>query len=283
MNDTHGSAARHRLLLAATACVALGTAILLRSGTAINTRLFMNEGFAHVDSVQLERTLAIIAIACVPALFIPRVRAIAAAAVFVLAALLGWASADQGGYPYSAWALPAHAMRIGAPLALLLALYASTTQVPARGTTASWLMRHLVALAAATVFLVHGIEALGAHPWFVDLTIASVRRVLDARWSQSVVERLLLVVGLLDITAAVAVLTVRSRIAIYWMGCWGIFTAVLRVVAYGTGALGETIVRFPHGLLPLVLLPTFAHRLQQGVPLHRHEMTEGARDHADVP
>jgi len=277
------STAQQRLLLAATACVAVGTAVLLRTGTAINARLFMNEGFAHVDAVQLERTLAVIAIGCVPALFIPRARVVAAAAVLVLAALLGWASADQGGYPYSAWALPAHAMRIGAPLALLLALYASHTAVLARGTAASWLMTHLVMLAAATVFLVHGIEALRAHPWFVDLTIASARRVLDARWSQSDVERLLLIVGLLDITAAVALLTVRSRVAIYWMGFWGIFTALLRVIAYGSGALGETIVRLPHGLLPLVLLPALALQLPQRVLQHRDEMAHGARDHADVP
>ncbi len=233
--------------------------MLLRTGTAINSRLFMNEGFAHVDAVQLERTLALIALGCVPLLLLPRVRIVAAAVVLVLAATLGWASADQGGYPYSAWALPAHAMRIGAPLALLLSFVAATAPLKERGAFFSWLIVHVIMFAAATVFLVHGLEALRAHPWFVDLTIASARRVLDARWSQSLVEQMLLIVGMLDIVAAAAVLTVRSRVAVCWMGFWGMFTAVLRVIAYGNGALGETIVRLPHGLLPLVLLPAISH------------------------
>lgn len=248
--------AQQRLLAAATSFVALGTAMLLRSGTALGSRLFMNEELAHGQSRGVEITLAWLLVACIPAAWFVRTRAIAASVVLVVVTALAWATQDQGGYPYSAWAMPAQAMRMAAPLALLLI---SLGWGKARGSLpqesfALWIVR----LATVTVFAVHGTEALRAHPFFVDLTITSVRELLDIRITQSATERLLAVVGVIDIAAALALLLTRSRAVVLWMAQWGLFTALLRIAAYGPGTMGEVIVRMPHALLPLVLLPLAA-------------------------
>ncbi len=244
---------QQRLLLAATSCVALGSAMLLRSGTAIGSRLFMNEELAHAQSRSVELTLAWLLVASVPALWFARARVVAAALILVPVGVLAWASQDQGGYPFSAWAMPAHAMRIAAPLSLLLVSFGSrdSDSTRAREANAWWIVR----LATAIVFVVHGTEAIRAHPWFVDLTITSARELLDIRWTQATVERLLTIVGAVDIAAAIALLFTRSRAVVFWMAFWGLFTALLRVIAYGPGALGEVVVRLPHALLPLTLLP----------------------------
>jgi hypothetical protein len=244
---------QQRLLLAATSCVALGSAMLLRSGTAIGSRLFMNEELAHAQSRSVELGFAWLLVACIPAVWFVRTRVASSSVILLLVTVLAWASQDQGGYPFSAWAVPAQALRIAAPLALLLVSlrFDSTNNTHTRESSAWWIVR----LATVIVFVVHGAEALRAHPWFVDLTITSARVVLYVRWTQSTVERLLTIVGTVDIAAASLLLITRSRAVVLWMTFWGLFTAVLRVLAYGPGAMGEVIVRLPHALLPLVLLP----------------------------
>lgn len=254
--------AQQRLLAGATSFVALGTAMLLRSGTALGSRLFMNEELAHEQSRSVEITLAWLLLACIPAVWFTRTRAIAASVVLLLVTVLAWATQDQGGYPYSAWAIPAQAMRIAAPLALLVISFRSA--MPNRTPTLESIGLWIVRLATVTVFAVHGTEALRAHPWFVDLTITSIRELLDIRWTQSTAERLLTVVGLIDIAAALALLFTRSRAVILWMAQWGLFTALLRVIAYGPGTLGEVIVRLPHALLPLVLWPLASRGASSG-------------------
>lgn len=236
-----------RLLAAATAAMGIGMAMLFRTGTAVGSRLFMNEEVAHATSRRIEQGLAILAVLAVLAL-LPRVtRAAGAAVLFVLATLLAWASMDQGGVPFSEWALPAHAMRMAAPLALLWLCVGSRTAARERS------VRWLIQVAVVVVFVVHGVEAVRAHPWFIDLTIAGLRSTLDMAVTQRTVEQLLLFVGLLDLAAAAALL-LGVRAAAWYMAIWGTFTALLRVLAYGDGALAETVVRLPHGLLPLLFL-----------------------------
>jgi hypothetical protein len=236
-----------RVLGAATATLGLGMAMLYRTGTAVGSRLFMNEELTHPASVRVEQILAIVCLVAVLALRLRATRAIGAAVLFVLATLLAWASMDQGGVPFSEWAMPAHAMRITAPLALLW--WCAGPRTPARDHAVHWIVR----LAIMTVFAVHGLEALRAHPWFVDLTISGVRGTLGRSLSQHTAEQWLLLVGVLDLAAVVGLL-LGVRAAAWYMALWGTFTAVLRLLAYGHGALAETIVRLPHGLLPLLFV-----------------------------
>lgn len=244
-----------RVLAAATAVMGLGMALLFRTGTAVGSRLFMNEEFAHATSVRMEHGLALLSLVAVTALLPRASRAAGAAVLFVLATLLAWATMDQGGVPFSEWALPAHAMRIAAPLALFW-LYAGP-RTRAREQSVRW----LVLLSIVTVFVVHGIEAIRSHPWFVDLTISGAQRTLGVAMSQRLTERLLLVVGLLDLAAAAGLL-LGARAAAWYMVLWGTFTALLRVLAYGGGAAAEAVVRLPHGLLPLLFI---------GMPLTMHD------------
>jgi hypothetical protein len=236
-----------RVLAAATATLGVGMAMLYRTGTAVGSRLFMNEQLTHPASVRVEQALALVCLVAVLALASRATRAIGAAVLFLLATLLAWASMDQGGVPFSEWALPAHAMRIMAPLALLW--WCAGPHTPARARA----VHGIVGLAIMTVFTVHGLEALRAHPWFVDLTISGVRGTLGRSLSQHDAERLLLLVGALDLAAVIGLLR-GVRAAAWYMALWGTFTAVLRVLAYGHGALAETIVRLPHGLLPLLFV-----------------------------
>jgi len=236
-----------RLLLAATATMGLGMAMLFRTGTAVGSRLFMNDELAHATSVRIEKGLALVTLCAVLALAPRLTRPVGAAVLCVLATLLAWASMNQGGVPFSEWAVPAQAMRITAPLALFWLLADPHTE--AREQAVRWLVR----AAVVTVFVVHGVEAVRAHPWFVDLTITAVARTLGQSLSQAATEQLLLLVGLLDLAAAAALL-LGVRLAAWYMAAWGTFTAVLRVLAYGSGALGELIVRLPHALLPLLFV-----------------------------
>jgi hypothetical protein len=242
-----------RVLAAATATMGIGMAMLYRTGTAVGARLFMNEEVAHGTSVRIEHGLAILSLVGVLALLSHRTRIGGAAVLFVLATLLAWATMDQGGVPFSEWALPAHAMRVAAPLALLW--WGAGAHTAARERAVRWLVK----AAIATVFVVHGVEAVRAHPWFIDLTIAGLRATLDLAVTQHTVERLLLVVGLLDLAAAAALL-LGIRAAAWYMAIWGTFTAVLRVLAYGEGAVPEMVVRLPHGLLPLLFVGASAAR-----------------------
>lgn len=253
----NGTTAPVRLcLLAACAGLGFGTALLLWQSSAVGSLLFMNHGLSHAASSAVERSLAGVLAAATLALAFAPTR-IAGASVLLAGALaLSWASFDQGGYPFSRYVFAAHAMRIAAPAALLLAILPF-------GSRETWrlpLLKGLLIAATATTFSVHGYEALAKHPWFIDLTIGGVRNVLGLRLSQARTETLLVVVGVVDFAAAAAFVVFRSRAVAGWMMFWGLFTAALRVVSYGNGAWAEFIVRLPHGFLPLALIPLWRSR-----------------------
>ncbi len=233
------------LLLAATAAVGVGTAGILSQSSALGALFFMNHGVEHTTSLVIERTLAGLLLAATVALAWPKARPVASAILFLGAATLAFASYDQGGYPYSRFAMAAHAMRVAAPLALLLAC------VSLGGRAA---LNTLLVAATVTVFALHGYEALRAHPWFIDMTIGFFNRVGSWRVSEAAARSILLAVGVIDIVAAAALLVFRSRWVAYWLALWGLFTAALRVVNYGSGAWAETLVRLPHCLLPLAIV-----------------------------
>lgn len=248
-----------QLLLVATAGMGIGMVLLMRIGTAIGSRLFMDEQLVHPQAVAVERGLATLGAVAVVSLLVPRLRMIASAVLLLLAATLAWATMDQGGSPFSDWAFVSHAMRMGAPLALLLS-------VAAKWEGADSLPRAAVAVlygSTALVFVMHGVEALRAHPFFVDLTITAAREVMGLSLTQSTVQRMLFVVGVVDIAVAVALLRRQSRAVAAWMALWGGGTALLRMLAYGSGALGETLVRTPHAVLPLVILVAATRTLQR--------------------
>ncbi|MBM3843439.1 MAG: hypothetical protein FJ397_09305 [Verrucomicrobia bacterium] len=243
-------------LLGATVAVAIGMALLAWKTTAIGSLLFMNHGVVHPTAVLVERVLAGVLVLAAGALFVRRLCVAAAGLLFVVALLLAWANVDQGGYPFSRFAHVAHAMRIAAPLALIVALLPWAGW---EGVRKRMLLTVLVGSTAAT-FVVHGYEALVAHPWFVDLTIGAFTSTGLGRISQAAAERILVVVGVVDVAVALLLIVWRHPAVAGWMAFWGFFTAALRPLNYGWGAMGEFIVRLPHCLLPLALLLLFRKR-----------------------
>ncbi len=248
MNET--GASLRLCLLVACAGLGVGTAMLMWQSSAVGSLLFMNHGLSHGSSSTVERALAGVILAATLALAFAPTRVAGAAVLLAGALALTWASFDQGGYPFSRYVFAAHAMRIAAPAALLLA----SLPFGSRETWRMPLLKGLLIAATVTTFSIHGYEALQKHPWFIDLTIGGVRNVLGLRLSQAQTETLLVVVGVVDFAAAAALVVFRSRAVAGWMVFWGLFTAALRVVCYGNGAWAEFIVRLPHGLLPLALV-----------------------------
>jgi hypothetical protein len=247
MNET--GASLRLCLLVACAGLGAGTAMLMWQSSAVGSLLFMNHGLSHGTASAVERGVALVILAATLALAFRPARLVGAAVLLAGALAFTRASFDQGGYPFSRYVFAAHAMRLAAPLSLLLAILPF-------GAREAWRMRLLKGLliaATVTTFSIHGYEALQKHPWFIDLTIGGVRNVLGLRLSQAQTEALLMVVAAVDFAAAAALVAFRSRAVAGWMVFWGLFTAALRVVSYGNGAWAEFIVRLPHGLLPLAL------------------------------
>jgi hypothetical protein len=242
--------AARRLLVAAAAFLGVGMALLAWKTTAIGAMLFMNHEIAHGRTVAIERVLGWIFLGATVLLFWAPARVAGAAVLLVSAVVLAWANVDQGGYPFSRFAYGAHAMRIAAPLALLLAFLPWGALEPARRR----LVLGVLIAASAMTFVVHGIEAWAGHPWFTDMTLGTFQTVGDWRVSQASAENLLRVVGVVDVAAAIVLIVFRAPWVAGWMAGWGLFTAFLRPLNYGAGAWSEFIVRLPHFILPLVLI-----------------------------
>jgi hypothetical protein len=223
--------------------------------SAIGTMLFMNYSVAHNTAGQIEQMNAFLLMLAVLLIFFEKTRVYGAGFIFIYMVVLIYATIDQGGHPFSDYTFAAYAMRLATPLAVILIFskYLNTHYEEVSQNLALWLMM----LATCTTFFMHGLEAIWAHPWFVDMTIGMASNLTGWRMSQSLAEQMLIIVGVLDIVSAVALIIFRSKIAALWMCFWGFFTCVLRLVNFGTGALPDAIVRFPHALLPLILYYSF--------------------------
>lgn len=245
------------LLLAAVVSVGIGSAwISWLMDTAIGTLLFMNYGVSQGTSGLIMKCLSLLLGLATFSLFFKRTRIFGALIIFIYLVLLLYAVTDQGGYPYSEYAFAAYALRFAAPLAFLLVFYRSINQ-PEKNKQNMHLVVWIMILASSTTFFIHGLEALWAHPWFVDMTLTMAQNLSGWALSQSQAERILILVGVLDITSAIGLLIFRSKIAALWMFLWGFFTCLLRLVNFGYGAIPDVVIRFPHGLLPLILYLTF--------------------------
>lgn len=141
----------------------------------------------------------------------------------------------------------AWAIRLGAPMALTLALWPGGRVSEGR---IAWLAR----VACATTFAAHGVEALRHHPKFIDLILGAALRVsqdIPQLWA----ERMLDVIGVVDVLVAALMLTgKRWRWLAGWMALWGAITALSRVVLWGVGGVDLALVRANHAALPLALL-----------------------------
>src|SRR5690606_17269404 len=98
-----------------------------------------------------------------------------------------------GGEPYVEWSVWSAGLRYMTPLALLplLGLLGPLPPTRVRVLLATWILR----VGLAVVFAIHGLQALGKHPWFIDLLIGSSRSLLGFRLTESNAVTLLIVIG----------------------------------------------------------------------------------------
>jgi hypothetical protein len=220
-------------------------------GTSINAWLFLSAGLAHGEARLVERAAAtLLLLLAIGAALRPRASLLLPIAVYLLLeAVAGW---NQRGYPFSEWAPPAHAARFGLPLALLLVSAAARSgrspgfAAPAAG----WILR----LALASVFVIHGLEALRLHPWFVDLILSSGVNLAGLRLHESTAGHALHMIGVVDLVVALLLLIRPVPAILVWAAFWGAVTAWARVTAGGWGAYPDVLLRSGHVLGPVALL-----------------------------
>jgi len=114
---------------------------------------------------------------------------------------------------------------------------------------------NLMRWAVAITFAAHGIEAWLHYPAFIDLVIGTAWNLFGAGLPQAGVERLLTIIGVLDVVIAVICVTTRVRGVLWWMAIWGGVTAFSRITAYGFDASWHmTLVRMPHVGVPVAVV-----------------------------
>jgi hypothetical protein len=249
------------LLGLAVLATAIGTAATTfrGDGTALNAYLFMDLGVPHVTAGRLERgTVALMLATTFGALVFFRWPWFLPAAGYVLAeAVARW---HMQGQAYSTWAPLTHSARYAAPV--VLALWLVATRLPA-GPAARWRLAGawLLRGSLAAVFVTHGLEALQAHPDFVDLILSSALNLGGGRLTESAARTVLEGIGVADFAVAGTLLLRPHPAVLAWAAFWAALTAFSRVTANGWGAYPDVLLRATYFLGPLALW-----RLQRSSP-----------------
>ncbi len=161
-----------------------------------------------------------------------------------------------------------YSTQVFAPIALLWSLSANNAE-----DLSSRLIIGLK-IAIALTFLGHGLYAMGVFPVpgnFVYM-LSSVFGIGD-----STAKTILLVAGFLDIFAIVGLFLPRlKRISLIYCIIWGLATSMARIITGFTPMdpmgsmsqwLHETVMRLPHGLLPLALFLALGYTLNKSKKL----------------
>lgn len=168
-----------------------------------------------------------------------------------------WCIADalahtaRGGV-YSELTIGEVAVRFACPIALMLLIGFPCKCKRTNGisTTARWILT----LALSTTFIVHGYKAIQLHGQFCDLILLSAQRIFEMDLEQSSVESVLVVIGWIDILAAIALIFTRYKIIAVYMLLWGLITSASRLTALGSAAWPETVIRCANWGAVLVLV-----------------------------
>jgi hypothetical protein len=154
---------------------------------------------------------------------------------FLIAAL----SQTFGGLePFGYLAVGAHAIRYGVALAIVMPEHAF----------------RILRVGTSLTFAVHGLEAIGLHPQFVEY-ILHTAGLVGLPLSEIATRYVLQMIGVVDLVVAGSLLLPRPRpITAGYMAIWGTITAFARTVYAGPAGLPETLIRASHAGGPLALL-----------------------------
>ncbi|TPV93219.1 MAG: hypothetical protein B7733_21895 [Myxococcales bacterium FL481] len=217
-------------------------------GTSLTTTMFMTWEWHEPTSYAIEQGLAWLGLGAGLVVATRGTKGLAVAMTGLLCAssLATW---YQGGKPFPALTLPAHATRLALPLAVAFAFDPSV-----RGTRRVQHLEWILRISAALTFTAHGLEALRLHPRFVDLLIVASDRLVGIRLPQSGAEMTLRIIGLVDIVVAfAAVACKRVGIVAGYMALWGLVTAISRTIHSGWWGVTETAIRAANVGVPLAL------------------------------
>src|SRR5690606_11480364 len=145
-------------------------------------------GTPHSTIFLWERIAATLLLGAAASLFVYP-RAIILLFISILIFIDSYARQIAGGEAFSQYALAANALRWLLPLALLFLLSKSAwlPSRPTRTRIGEWILR----IGLATVFLTHGLEAMGHHPGFIDLLIGSARNLLQVSLKENTATQIL--------------------------------------------------------------------------------------------
>jgi len=236
--------------------------ILTKLGSGLGTYFFLEMGYTHPQVAPFERMAAYALFAfALAALVRPHWVIVLPIAVIVTAEAC--AQYFNGGFPFAEWVIFAHALRFGAPWALLVLFFAPLGKWigPANHLHATgWVLR----IAIATVFAVHGTEAFLQHPRFIDYIIGTTHNFTGHYLAESTVVQIMRVIGVVDIIVAILVIVKPHPAVLYWMAFWGLITALSRVTTFGVDHHPEVWMRTAHFLAPIALLFILRARSQYG-------------------
>jgi len=230
--------------------VGLTIAIFTRTGTAWGGIALMEWGTPHDTIAFWERVGAVLLLAGAVSLLL---RPTLLIALLMSAAICSEAYARYhfGGDHFVEWAIPSAALRWMMPLALLplLGLLGPLPPHRVRAVIAMWILR----IGLAIVFAVHGYQAIGKHPGFIDLLIGSSQTLLGYRLTESNAVTLLFIIGIVDFIVAAAILVGRWRALLAWLCLWSTVTALSRVTSLGVMSYPEVLLRASHILAPVAV------------------------------
>jgi len=154
----------------------------------------------------------------------------------------------NGGAMYSELAIPAHATRWMACVALAVWILMQSASRKTRLAAVTWIL----IVAASLTFATHGFEAFMGHPAFRDLLYGGFE-FISVEVSEGTVLVLLKLIGIMDIGLALYILVKRKKSVFLWMAIWGGLAALSRPIAFGDVGFEDALLRIANFGVPMLL------------------------------
>ncbi len=230
--------------------IGLTASIFQWSGSSIGGIALMEWGVPAEQILIAERIgIVVLMLAALSLLIYPNTTLLLLFGIVIFAE--SYAMARFGGIPHAELTPLAHALRYLLPVGLM-PLVVSEKLFPWkrwRLPVTSWILR----IGLATVFIIHGLEALWHKASFIDLILGSAWNLAGLTLSESTATTALTVIGTVDIIVALLVLIRPWRAVLAYMCFWALVTAFARPTALGLVAYPEVLLRASHYLTPIAV------------------------------
>ncbi|WP_157805272.1 hypothetical protein [Confluentibacter citreus] len=222
----------------------------LIKGAVISSILVVDNGFSESFSFWTEKSLAIVLIFCLIGIFFKATYKLCLWAITLF--LIGYALLNyfNGGKSLLELTLISAISKWWLPILTLHALSCDYKQKP----NFSPLFLLAVQLSIFLIFMAHGIGCFSKNALYIDYILGFFGDYTSITLKQKQAEQLLIIIGIIDILAAILVLFKPFKALIYWLIFWGFLTSLFRIVDASILNYSEFLIRVPHVGLPLVLL-----------------------------